>query len=145
MAGCDEALVDDEVGADAGVDVVDGDVVLAGVLAAEVLVLGVFLVAASGVAVEGEEGFFGVVDGEVVVLEVFDDVGAAEVAGGSDVDGEVDDGVDGDGFFGVCGEDGLDEGLLHFVVSPQGKRWFGSEVIGWWYENVMVSGLVFLS
>jgi hypothetical protein len=116
----DVVLVDGEVGADALVDVGDGDVVGAGVLAEEVLVLCVFLVAAAWVAVEGEEGFGWVFGCEVVVLEVLDYVCAAEVARRAEVDSEFDGGVDGDWVCGVGGKDLLDEGVCHFVVLPLG-------------------------
>ena len=62
-AGPDQALLDGDVGADPGVDVEEVDAALPGEEPAELLVGGVLLVGAAGVAVEGEEGLGGVVDG----------------------------------------------------------------------------------
>jgi len=87
----DETLVDREVGTDPPVDVVDRYAAGAPEAAAELLVRRVLLVGPAGVAVEGEEGLLRVLDPEAVVLDVLDDVGAAEVPRDPGVDGDVDD------------------------------------------------------
>ena len=109
----DEALLDGDVRADALRDVAQLDAGLARVGAAVLLVGGVTLVAAARVAVEGEDGARGVVDREARLLQVLDDVGAAEVARGAHVDRDVDDGARHDVLVTVAGEDLLDERAAH--------------------------------
>ncbi|MCL2825477.1 MAG: hypothetical protein FWD57_15910 [Polyangiaceae bacterium] len=59
--------------------------------AANLLVSGVFLIAPGGIAVEGEVGATGIVDWESSVLDVFDDVGSAEVSSRPNIDEDVGD------------------------------------------------------
>jgi hypothetical protein len=116
----DQSLLDGDVGADAGVDVVETDSALAREHPAGLLVGGVLLVGAAGVAVEGEKGLGDVVDREAVVAEVLDDVGPAEIAGDAGVDPDVDDLAGPDLAAGVAGEDLFDDGLAHGGLRRRG-------------------------
>jgi len=101
------------MGPDPGVDVEQVDASLAGEEPTEMLVRGVLLVGAAGIAVEGEEGLGGVFDGKAVVPEVLDDVGPAEIPGDAGVDGDVDDVAGADRTTGVARQDLLDDRLAH--------------------------------
>ncbi len=114
----DQPLFDGDVGADAGGHVVKADAALAGEHPADVLVGGVFLVGAAGIAVKGEEGLGDVLDRQAVVADVLDDVGPAEVPGHPGVDGDVDDLPGPDRAACMPGEDLLDEGRAHSISIP---------------------------
>jgi len=86
-----QALVDGQVGANAAVEIINRNLMLAGKKAAALLVGGIFLVRSRGIAVEGKPGLRGVGDPQVVVNQVFHHVGAPEIAGQSHIDVHVHD------------------------------------------------------
>ena len=115
----DESFVERQMGADAAVDIIDFDSLFSGEHTAELLVFRVFLVAASRVAVEGEERVLWIVYREVVLFKVFDDVCPAEISGDAYVDGHIEYLVD------LCGgvrmrlENFLDDGFSHTPKLPK--------------------------
>jgi hypothetical protein len=81
--------------------------------AAELLVLRVFLITPTWVAVKGEERVLRVVDRKMVFLKVSDDVSPTEITGDPDVDGYIDDFIDGCGGVRMSLENFLDDCFPH--------------------------------
>ncbi len=81
IAWVGKSQVNGQVCADTAVEVIDGNLVLAGKNATALLIGGILLVRSRGIAVEGKPGLCRVGDPQTVVNQVFDHVGTPEVAG----------------------------------------------------------------
>jgi hypothetical protein len=73
------------VSADAGIDIVYPYAVIAGILPADVLVDGIFLIGTGRVAVKCEESLFRIINLQSEIVQVLYHIGASEVPGSTGV------------------------------------------------------------
>ncbi|MCK7530980.1 MAG: hypothetical protein MZV63_08015 [Marinilabiliales bacterium] len=77
------------MGADAGIDIIYPDIIIACILPADVLVDRIFLIRAGGIAVEGKERLAGIINRKTEVVQVLYHIGTAEVPGSTGINGYV--------------------------------------------------------
>ncbi len=79
------------MGADPTIDIIDFYPMFSCKHAADLLILRVFLVASTWVAVKGEERVFWIMDREMFFFKVFDNICATEITGDPYIDRDIDD------------------------------------------------------